>query len=286
MRILLTGTSGFTGQHFAALARSQGHQVVDLCVDLTRLSAVREAVDGLGPVDAAVHLAAISFVAHEDDAGLYAVNTVGTTHLLTALEGVSWAGQLKKVLLASSANVYGNCPQSPIVESQAARPVNHYAASKLSMELLGLTYLDRLPVTIARPFNYTGPGQSGAFLIPKMVSHFKRGAPLLELGNIDVEREFNDVRMVAAAYLRLLDVGAPGETYNICTGQPHSLREVLNKLETLTGHRMDVKTSPALVRANEIHMLCGSPTKLLACTGPLPAYSLEDTLNWMLNAPA
>ncbi len=189
-----------------------------------------------------------------------------------------------KVLLASSANIYGNCDASPITELQPAAPVNHYAMSKLAMEHMAWTYLDRLPIVITRPFNYTGPGQAPQFLIPKLVSHFVRRAPAIELGNLHVEREFNDVRMVCDAYLALLAHGVPGEAYNVCSGQPYTLQHVIGLLSGITGHTMDVQVNPAFVRANEVHRLCGSPDKLLACTGPLNSYALEATLAWMLES--
>jgi GDP-6-deoxy-D-talose 4-dehydrogenase len=284
MRILLTGASGFTGRHFQAQAIGLGHMVLALDADLTDTAAVRQAMAQAGPVDALVHLAAISFVGHANDSAFYAVNTVGTSNLLGAVAALPAAQRPRKLLLASSANVYGNSEQSPLAETQPPAPVNHYAASKLAMEHLALTFADRLPIVITRPFNYTGPGQEGSFLIPKLVDHFARRAPLIELGNLHVEREFNDVRMVCEAYLRLLDRGTPGQVYNVCTGKAYSLHQVLDMLRTLTGHELEVRVNPAFVRANEVHRLCGSPDKLIECVGGLPPYPLADCLSAMLQA--
>jgi nucleoside-diphosphate-sugar epimerase len=156
--------------------------------------------------------------------------------------------------------------------------------SKLAMEYMAWTYLDRVPIVITRPFNYTGPGQAPQFLIPKLVNHFARRAEQIELGNLHVEREFSDVRMVCDAYLALLAHGVPGQVYNVCSGQPYTLQHVIGLLSGITGHTMDVRVNPAFVRANEVHRLCGSPDKLLACTGPLKSYALEATLAWMLES--
>jgi nucleoside-diphosphate-sugar epimerase len=158
--------------------------------------------------------------------------------------------------------------------------------SKLAMEHMAWTYLDRLPIVITRPFNYTGPGQAPQFLIPKLVSHFARKAEAIELGNLQVEREFNDVRMVCDAYLALLGHGVAGQVYNVCSGQPYTLQHVIETLEQITGHSMTVKVNPAFVRANELHRLCGSPEKLLACMGHAKPYTLAHTLSWMLKAQA
>lgn len=281
MNILLTGTSGFTGRHFMEAATRAGHTVVPLLAELTNPAQIEAEVAQAQP-DAVVHLAAISYVAHADASALYAVNTVGTTHLLDAVAALRHAPRC--VLLASSANVYGNCNHSPIAETQAPAPVNHYAMSKLAMEHMARTWADRLPIIITRPFNYTGPGQAPQFVIPKLVEHHARKAPRIDLGNIHVEREFNDVRLVCDAYLALLSQGQAGEVYNICTGQPYTLQQVMDTLTGLTGHRLEVRVNPELVRANEVHRLCGSPDKLQAAIGPLPAYSLAHTLQSMLTA--
>lgn len=280
MKILLTGASGFTGRHLLDAARRAGHTVVPLQADLADPGQIAAEVGQAQP-DAVIHLAAISFVAHADASALYAVNTVGTTHLLTALAALR--NPPRCVLLTSSANIYGNCNRSPIAETQAPEPVNHYAMSKLAMEHMARTYAERLPIIIARPFNYTGPGQAPHFVIPKLVEHFARKAPSVELGNIHVEREFNDVRMVCEAYLRLLDKGVPGQNYNVCSGRPSTLQQVIATLEQITGHRINVQVNPAFVRANEVHRLCGSADKLHAAVGPLPTCSLTQTLQWMLS---
>ncbi len=281
MKILITGAAGFTGLFFRSAAETAGHRVMPLQADLTEKAAVRAEVLQAAP-DAVVHLAAISFVGHADDTAFYGVNVVGTTNLLDALSSLPI--KPSKVLLASSANVYGNCDASPITEAQLPTPVNHYATSKLAMEHMALTYADRLPVVITRPFNYTGPGQAPQFLIPKLVSHFASRAGRIELGNLHVEREFNDVRMVCDAYLRLLATGVPGQTYNVCTGQTYTLLQVIEMLKDLTGHTLDVVVNPAFVRANEVHRLCGSPVKLQACIGPLQPPQLRDTLMSMVQA--
>jgi GDP-6-deoxy-D-talose 4-dehydrogenase len=283
LKILLTGADGFTGRHFAELARSTGHEVYPLIADLTDRKALQREVLLTVP-DSVVHLAAISFVGHGDESAFYAVNAVGTTNLLTALAQLPQTP--RRVLLASSANVYGNCEASPIAESQSPAPVNHYAMSKLAMEHLSRTYSDRLPLVITRPFNYTGPGQAVNFVIPKLIDHFARRAPSVALGNLNVEREFNDVQMVCNAYLYLLQNAEPGETYNVCSGQPHTLQHVIDTLTRISGHQIEVVVNTAFVRSNEVHRLCGNPTKLqtlLAGQGTaLDAVLLEDTLWRML----
>ena len=279
MKILVSGANGFTGKFFQSIAEGFGHEIVQLSSDLNDRASLLEEVHS-ARASAILHLAAISSVTHSDEAEFYNVNVLGTINLLNAI--VTSPSPPSKVLLASSANVYGNCLDSPITETQIASPVNHYATSKLAMEHMALTYVDRLPLIIARPFNYTGPGQSENFLIPKLVSHFARRAAYIDLGNLYVKREFNDVRMVCEAYLRLLSVGEAGQIYNICSGQVYSLKQVLDLLSLLTSHHLEVRVNPSFVRDNEVRRLCGSPEKLLKCIGRIQSYSLEDTLKSML----
>jgi len=278
--ILLTGAHGFTGRHFVAQAERLGHKVHPLRADLRDPAALLAALADV-EYDAVVHLAAISFVGHADHAAFYAVNVVGTTNLLQALVTQGRAPQC--VLVASSANIYGNCNASPIAETQPAAPVNHYAASKLAMEHMAHTFSHLLPIVIARPFNYTGPGQDVNFMIPKLVDHFLRRAPQVELGNLAVEREFNDVRFVADACLGLLAHGKPGEAYNICTGKPYTLRQVIDTLGRLTDHTLAARVNPCFVRGNEVERLCGDPGKLQAVVAIDQPPSLENTLRWMLD---
>jgi GDP-6-deoxy-D-talose 4-dehydrogenase len=281
LKILVTGADGFTGRHFVRQAQAQKHTVVGLQSDLRDRTALDNEVAATEP-DAVVHLAAISFVGHADVGAFYDVNVVGTLNLLDALGKLENAPS--RVLLASSANIYGNCEQSPITEEQAPAPVNHYAMSKLAMEHMARTRLDELPIFIARPFNYTGVGQDISFVIPKLVDHFASKADVVELGNLDVEREFNDVRFVCEAYLRLLEHGQTGETYNVCSGHPAALRHVVDMLTSLSGHSLRVDVNPLFVRTHEVHCLCGDPGKLIKTIGQNEQPSLEDTLRWMLRS--
>ena len=279
MNILLTGAAGFTGLHFITQAELAGHAVTSLEADLRDASAVFAAVNSAS-FDAVLHLGAISFVGHANTADFYSVNVVGTTNLLEAL--ASRDRGLTCVLLASSANIYGNCDASPITETQPPAPMNHYAASKLAMEHLARTFSDRLTIAIARPFNYTGLGQTCDLLIPKIVDHFARSAPLIELGNLFIEREFNDVRVVCEAYLRILSQGAGHDTFNICSGQTYTLGQVITTLEEKSGHRIRIASNPAFQRPNEVHRLCGSPQKFIDRFGTLSVIPLSSTLGWML----
>ncbi|NVD99743.1 GDP-mannose 4,6-dehydratase [Massilia sp. BJB1822] len=292
-RALVTGLAGFTGHYVAQELRAAGYEVFGtavpghahgentVAVDLCDRAGVAAMVQELQP-DVVVHLAAIAFVAHSDVEQIYRVNVVGTRNLLEAL-----AAAPKKpsaVLLASSANIYGNTDVAVIHEDVPAAPANDYAVSKLAMEYMARLWCDRLPLIFVRPFNYTGVGQHENFLLPKIVSHFRRKAADIELGNLHVWRDFSDVRMVAAAYRRLLAAAPAGQTFNICSGSAYSLGEALDMMAAIAGYKINVHVNPAFVRANEVARLSGDNRRLAAVVGAIEPLPLEQTLRWMYEA--
>lgn len=283
MRVLVTGLDGFTGRYVERELLAHGHEVQGLMSDLLNADDLAAEVKAKQP-EAVIHLAAIAFVGHGGTSAFYQVNLIGTRNLLEAL--ARHAPRVKSILIASSANVYGNSKAEVLSEETPLMPANDYAVSKLAMEYMAKLWLDKLPLFIVRPFNYTGIGQSEDFLLPKITRHFLRQEPFIELGNLDVWRDFSDVRAVAEAYRRLIDAKPVGQVMNVCSGKTHSLREVLSIVEKITGHKMDVRVNPAFVRANEVRSLCGDATRLRSLIGEWASPPLEETLGWMLEPEA
>lgn len=295
-RVLITGADGFTGRYLAAVLADSGYEVHGLVRALpeqavagARQLHVADLADAAGLAAVAhevqphkvAHLAAIAFVAHGDVDAIYRTNVVGTRNLLEAL--AQSQAPIDSVLLASSANIYGNATGGTLDENTPAAPANDYAVSKLAMEYVARLYADRLHVLIARPFNYTGVGQAESFLIPKIVSHVRRKAPVIELGNLDVARDFSDVRTVVQYYARLLECPALGAaTFNVCSGRAYTLQEVIAMVRLISGHSFDVRVNPAFVRANEVKILVGNRNKLVSAVGEVPDIALQDTLRWMI----
>lgn len=280
MKLLVTGADGFTGQHIVPKAKTFGYEVFALQSDLNDSHSINAEIMDIKP-DYVVHLAAKSFVGNGDFTAFYLVNVVGTTNLLDALSKLDKAPQ--RVLLASSANVYGNTKNIPITENETPSPLNHYAMSKIAMEYMARNYLDRLPIFFTRPFNYIGIGQHEMFIIPKLVKHFATKAPFIELGNIDIEREFNDIDLVCDAYIRLLDKALIGEIYNICSGKVYSLHDIIEILSRITHHRLKIHKNPIFLRENEIKTLSGSPKKLFDCVGEIHQMDIDKILSKILN---
>jgi nucleoside-diphosphate-sugar epimerase len=286
--ILLTGSQGFTGEYIAAELGKNGYNVVglvqtnaidnEIACDLGDKIALIDVVSQLRP-DGVIHLAALSFVGHENEAELYAVNTVGTTNLLEALYQAKL--KYKKIVIASSANVYGNPTVEMVTEDTHTAPVNHYAASKLAMEYMVKTYYSKLPIIITRPFNYTGIGQDAMFLIPKIVNHFRDKKKEIELGNMDVARDFSDVRDIARAYLMLYESEVQSEIVNLSSGKTYELKDIISLMADISGYEINIKVNPDFVRGNEIKKLIGNNKKLVELTGYSPAYSFEETLRYM-----
>jgi nucleoside-diphosphate-sugar epimerase len=290
-RVLVTGLQGFTGLHLAAELETHGYEVWGLGdIDPTRPLSVKANLLDLESLRAAVlaaqpqyvvHLAGVAFVGHGQPKAFYDVNLVGTRNLLEALEPL--AGQLKCVLLASSANVYGNLQGGLLSEANPVNPANDYAVSKLAMEYMAKLWLPRVPVVMARPFNYTGVGQSDSFLIPKIVSHFVHKRPTIELGNMDVWREFNDVRDIAFAYRKLIEAAPIGEIVNVCSSNLVSLKEALALATELTGHMIEPKVNSLFVRSNEVLKLGGDAAQLRRFIPDWQPRRLRETLAWMLS---
>jgi nucleoside-diphosphate-sugar epimerase len=295
-RILVTGAAGFTGRYLGPRMAADGHQLFGLtqgdagevipgfagmfACDLNDHEGLARVVAEVKPTKVA-HLAAIAFVAHGDVAEMYSTNILGSRTLLGVLAEAEV--QPDAVLMASSANIYGNGASGVIEEGRSPAPANDYGVTKLAMEQVATIFADRLPITIVRPFNYTGVGQGVSFLIPKIVDAVRRKAPVLELGNLDVSRDFSDVRAVVDAYARLLVAeGAAGQTVNVCSGRAVALGAVIEMVKQISGHDFEVRVNPAFVRPDEVKTLCGSRARLEAIIGDVAMPPLDATLRWMI----
>jgi nucleoside-diphosphate-sugar epimerase len=207
---------------------------------------------------------------------------VGTRNLLEALDRSGIRPQI--VVLASSANVYGNASVEPITESTPPAPANDYAVSKLAMEYMARLWADRLPIVVTRPFNYTGVGQGRQFLVPKIIDHYARGATEIELGNTGVVRDFLDVRDVARLYRLIVQFAPVGSTFNLCSGVGQSLQDVIDLAGSYAGYRINVRVNPAFVRSSEVPRLVGSPSKISELIGGFAPRRFKETIDWMMEA--
>ncbi len=285
MRAIITGASGFVGRHLTETLAANGHEVVAY----NRAEFQRALPLGLDNVDVVFHLAGQSFVPESIASPLetYETNIMGTARIARAITNYAkTTGKGPRVIFASSGEVYGNVPFEllPITEETRTNPHNPYAASKAAAEALLLAeyWSFGLDVVIARVFNAIGPRQNTRFAIADFAAQLRRigdGAPArIAVGNLDAQRDFLDVRDVAAAYLALAERGASGGIYNICSGKPQSLRSLLHALIEISGMEVEILDDPLRMRPTDTPVVVGANFKLCAETGWQPRRSLTTTL--------
>ncbi len=285
-KVFIFGLDSFTGRHFAKYLANAGYEVAGssrnggefVKCDITNKSEIKAILANFVP-QYVINLAAISFVGHADNSAFYSINTVGAINILDAL--LELGQSPKKVILTSSAVVYGNQGKEVLEESMTPMPANHYGASKYAMELMAKNYFDKLNILITRPFNYTGVWQTNDFLIPKIVSHYKKNGKIIELGNLNVSREFNDIEFVCEVYKKLLESNATSDIVNICSGIGIKLLDVIDYMNKLAGYNIEVSVNPAFVRPSEIKSLTGSTARLASAIGSLQNIGIATTLKRM-----
>ncbi|MBZ0229808.1 MAG: NAD-dependent epimerase/dehydratase family protein [Bauldia sp.] len=282
-RVLLLGSSGFIGTWLVReLQRSPAYEVVipprstwDLCRQETlapMLAAARP--------DVVVNLAALSSTQADDREALYAVNAFGHLNLLTALREIGFGGHLVYV---SSSNVYGTSSESPIPEGARPLPLNHYSCAKLLAEHFCAMFRFDFPITIVRPFNCIGVGQKPHFLVPKIADHFARRAPSIELGNLEVSRDFVDVRDAADMFMRVIGAETPPAIVNFANGEAESLSDLLAIFSEVSGHSPEIRTNPGFVRARDIVFQCGDAT-VIRRLGYTRRFTIHQTIRWIYDA--
>ena len=282
MRVWVSGAGGFTGRPLVRALEASGHVVCASKADCRDGEAVGQEIGAFDP-NALIHLAAISQPQHQPVEDFYRVNVVGTSHVLAAAQSLS---DVHQVILASSATVYGAAARSHAILSEAAiaQPVGHYALSKFAMEQLAHAYPD-LPILIVRPFNYTGPGQSEAFLFGKIAIHLGRGASVLELGNLALARDFTWLDDVVKVYVSCINTSTPLRGLcNVCSGVAQSLEDLVAALVRHVDASVQVTSNGALHRGAEIPRLAGDTTHLHALIGTVPRALKVEMLLEMVDA--
>ncbi|MBN8472489.1 GDP-mannose 4,6-dehydratase [Corallococcus exiguus] len=300
MRVLVTGADGFVGRHACAALRAAGDEVVEvhgprgegisstaLHFDIADEAKVKAAVSEVKP-DSVLHLAGFSSVAksHQNPARVFAVNTMGVVHLLTALRE---SAPKARVLLVGSGEVYGPVAEGTRAEeSHRHVPLSPYAASKSAGELAGEQFFRSygMEVILARPFNHLGAGQDPTFVVPSFAAQIRAIAlgtvdPILRTGNLDAIRDFSHVKDVVDAYRLLLLKGEAGQAYNVGSGEGRTIRSLLEEMLQLSGVQASIELDPARLRPSDIPSLVADPGKLRAL-GWDPKLTVADALRDVL----
>ena len=312
MRVLITGITGFVGPHLAEYLLAHHTEVElwglawgdegrdqlaslepDLRLvegDLTEPASLEAALTAARP-EVVFHLAAATSVADSwaHPAHIFRVNVTGQINLFECLLG---AGMRPKVVLSSSAEIYGRTPTEslPLTEDHPLRPLSPYGSSKAAQDLIAFQYhaAHGLPTVRLRLFNQTGPRRPARFVLSsfaRQITEIERGlrAPELTVGNLEVVRDFSDVRDVARAYWLAAIEGEPGAAYNICSGQPRTVRSALEALLELSACEVEIRVDPELLRVADIPAQYGSHARFTADTGWQPEIPFEQTLRDLLD---
>lgn len=294
-RILITGASGFIGKYVCKELERKGVDFIGLihnkkdkgnyinCSILDR-ERLRKIVKDYQPT-AVLHLAAIASPAHSDIPRIYEINVVGSENLLDAIRQESAVGKTR-VVMVSSAGVYGNQERELLDENTSPAPVNHYSYSKMIMEMLLSRYVNDFETCIVRPFNIIGVGQQENFLIPKLVKAFVQKEEVLRLGNINTSRDYLNVEYAANGFVKLLtDKIINDRVLNFCTGRATTCMSVIDLLAEIAKHKPKIEISDEFVRTNELYRLVGDPDKFNNFMGSMSKPKmlneiLEDMVNY------
>lgn len=305
-RVLVTGPNGFVGHHLARAWRASDAQLIGIglvrpddllaegalegwqACDVTDSAALKGAVATARP-EIVVHLAGQSSAgaSFEDPLGTYRANVLGT---LCLLEAVRHEAPRARVLVVGSSECYG--PQaagSRVAEDAPLRPVSPYALAKGAADSAAEYYARAhgLHVIRTRSFQHIGPGQAGHFAIPgfaRQIAAVEAGEaePVLRVGNLEVTRDFTDVRDVVEAYRRLIEHGRPGAAYNVCRGEGLGLAEIVRGLCARSRVPLRVEVDPARMRPADVPYLVGDPAAIRRDTGWSATRAVEPALDEML----
>lgn len=310
MRLLVTGITGMTGSHLAELLLKRNHEVIGVIrehssldnvahflhdidlirVDMLDTESVSQGIQRLHP-DGIFHLAAQTHVAESwhMSSNTLATNIIPVVNILEAVR----RQRLETVVhVASSSEVYGRVspPDNPVSETTITRPANPYAVSKLMQEYTAHQYFSRYDIKtiVTRAFNHTGPRRREQFVeshLAKQFAEMQLGLrkPVIVIGNLESRRDFTDVRDVARAYLDLVDSHQYGETFNVCSGHPIKIAQILTRLREMTGINPQVVQDPSRLRASDHPVVYGSFDKLHHATGWQPTYDFTSTLKDLID---
>jgi GDP-4-dehydro-6-deoxy-D-mannose reductase len=300
--VLVTGARGFAGGYLANLLASSGASVTGWmrpskhvspdpffdrsitwqAVDLLDRRAVADAIAETKP-DEVYHCAGAAHVGQSfaNVQDTFAANVLGTHNLLDALRA---AGLRARVLITGTSLVYQQS-ERPLNENDAVGPATPYAVSKLAQEMLGLRGIqeDRQEVFIARSFNHTGPRQSSSYAAPgfaRQIALIEKGRAPAEIlvGNLEASRDIHDVRDTVRAYRDILARGRRGAIYNVCAGEAFRIRDVLDRLVSMSETKVTVRVDPERYRPNDNPVVWGDRTRMQGEIGWTPAIPLDATL--------
>ena len=301
-KVLVTGASGFVGVHLLRLIEAdpdvevhawtrdvvpEGNRARWVVLEVAEREPVRRAIEATRP-DQVYHLAGAAHVGQSFGAvaDTLATNVMGTAHVLDALKDF---GVPARTLVIGSSTIYRVSAET-LTEASAIGPTSPYGLSKLAQERLAIRAAqdEGLDALVVRSFNHFGPGQAPSFFAPafaKQIAEIEAGLqpPVMRVGNLDACRDLTDVRDTVRAYALLMEKGARGTAYNMCSGQAYRVGDVLDAMIARARVNVDVETDPALLRPNDNPVVRGSYQLIQQATGWVPTIPLERTIEDLLD---
>lgn len=305
-KVLVTGSEGFVGQHLVSLLKKD-YQIIGLSRN-TKIPSEENVDYVLGDIlnpdqmydllkthqpDAIIHLAGIAKTWGIDPKELFNINLFGTLNIYEAVlkfksEDSSFD---PKIIFISSAEVYGKTTEpGNITENSPLLPINSYGTSKLAADRLSYQYSEanHLKIAILRPFPHIGPGQQKGFFASDMASQIveieKGQQEEILVGNLKAVRDYLDVRDVVEAYKAVLESDfTPGEVFNICSGQGVEIKDLLDKLISMSQKQIKITEDPTRLRPVDLPIFVGNNGKLVKATGWSPKLSIDATLKDVLD---
>lgn len=317
MNYLITGAAGFVGRHLIAhIAREEPHSliyaadIIDepewmreysnlsyMLINLLDREAIGTQIQKMMP-QRIIHLASFSSVAYSWDhpSDSFLNNSLIFINLIEALKKLSSPFAFLSI---GSSEEYGNVPAAeiPLSEDHPLNATSPYAAARISQEMLSRVFAQGygMSIMMTRSFNHIGPFQRDTFIVPSLIRQFVEAQKLgrksveLQVGDIEVVRDFTDVRDVVRAYLRIFEYGKSGEVYNVCSGKGILIRDLIQGIADVAEMRYTIHKDMARVRPTENRIVVGSNKKLTEQCRWRPEIdigdSLKDTISfWRDNA--
>ncbi len=302
MTYLITGATGFVGQHLIAHLKKQSNAeiigtyrkrkpnidanlVTFEQLDMHDSRKMTQLVAHYQP-DYIIHLAAESSVGYSWQQPIQSFNN-NVNIFLNLLEAVRISKIACRILSVGSSESYGVVEESalPLQETNSLNPISPYAVARVAQEMLSKVYIQGygLDIVLTRSFNHTGPKQDARFVLPSFIRQLleRKGSKSrkpIETGDLSIVRDFVDVRDVVKAYTLLLEKGKTGEIYNVCSGTGYSLQQIIDYLSTTIGVKVATRTNPKFIRPNDNPIIIGDRSKIRKAVGWSPTFTIEQTL--------
>jgi GDP-4-dehydro-6-deoxy-D-mannose reductase len=309
MRVLITGIAGFAGSHLAEYLLKERYEVYGITRYRSKLDNIEHILKEINLINADLrdslsiekalvqsrpdyifHLAAQSYVPMSWNAPSDTIetNVVGTINLFEAVRKLD---KEVKIQFAGSSEEYGLvlASECPITEEQPLRPLSPYGVSKIAGDRISYQYVKSygMKIVITRAFNHSGPRRGEVFVtsnFAKQIAEIENGSePIIHVGNLDSLRDFTDVRDMVRAYLMAIKQCQHGVPYNICSGRAISIKSMLNRLLSLSDKNIEIVQDAERMRPSDVEILQGDCTQFKKATGWESTYTLDDTLEDLLN---